>query len=321
MKASKVICETMIKQGVEVVFGITGGAIMPLYDYLYDYQDKIKNIIARHEQGAVHAAEGYARAIGRVGTALSTSGPGGTNMVTGIMDAFMDSVPIVAMGGQVATTLIGNDAFQETDMMGITMPITKHSFQLRDPNDAASTIIKAYKIAISGRPGPVYIDLPKDMQNSEVTKPIPKDVDIPSYKPTINPNPLQLKKASELIMNAERPLIMAGGGVNISLAHKELFKFVETLWIPVVTTTMGKGCFPEDHPLSLGVTGMHGTEQANWSVINCDLLIAIGCRFSDRVTGELKSFQEGKKIIHIDIDPSEIGKNVKAHVPIVGDVK
>ena len=206
-------------------------------------------------------------------------------------------------------------------MMGITMPITKHSFQLRDPNEAAATIIKAYKIAISGRPGPVFIDLPKDVQNSEVTKPVPKDVIMETYKPTIQPNPLQLKKAAELIMNSERPLIMAGGGVNISYASKELLMFAETLWIPLITTTMGKGCFPEEHPLSLGVTGMHGTEHANWSLINCDVLIAIGCRFSDRVTGELKSFQEGKKIIHIDIDPSEIGKNVRVHVPIVGDVK
>ncbi len=321
MKAAQVICETMIKQGVDVIFGITGGAIMPLYDQLYDYDDKIRNIISRHEQGAVHAAEGYARASGKVGTALATSGPGGTNLVTGVMDAFMDSVPVVAMAGQVATSLIGNDAFQETDMMGITMPITKHSFQLRNPNEAAATIIKAYKLANTGRPGPVYIDLPKDIQNMEVTERIPDDVDMPTYRPTIKPNPLQLKKAAELIMKAERPVILAGGGVNISYAHKELLKFAESLWIPVATTTMGKGCFPEDHPLSLGVTGMHGTEHANWALINTDLLIAIGSRFSDRVTGEIKSFEQGKKIIHIDIDPSEIGKNVRVHVPIVGDVK
>ncbi len=319
MKAAQVICETMIKQGADIVFGITGGAIMPLYDQLYDYKDKIRNIVVRHEQGALHMAEGYARACGKPGTCLATSGPGSTNMLTGIMDAYMDSVPLVAMGGQVATGLIGNDAFQETDMMGLTLPITKHSFQLRDPNETAATIIKAYKIANTGRPGPVYIDLPKDIQNAEVTKPIPTDVEIKTYKPTIEPNPLQLKKAAQLVMKAERPVILAGGGVIISNAHKELFKFAESLWIPVATTTMGKGCFPEDHPLSLGVTGMHGTEYANWTMINTDLLIAVGTRFSDRVTGDLKSFQEGKKIIHIDIDPTEIGKNVKVHVPIVGD--
>ena len=321
MKGNKLMVETLLKEKVDTLFGITGGAIIPFYDALYDYKDKFRNILVRHEQGAAHAAEGYARASGKVGTCLSTSGPGACNLVTGIADAYMDSVPIVAIGGQVATSLIGNDAFQETDMMGITNPITKQNFQIRKADDIPLVIRKAYKIAREGRPGPVYIDVPKDVQIKETNASIPDEVYIPSYRPTINPNPMQIKRAVKLMLEAERPLILAGGGTIISNAGKELLEFAETLVAPVSTTTMGKGIFPEEHPLALRVTGMHGTEMANYAIINTDVLIAIGCRFSDRITGDTKSFEEGKKIIHIDIDPSEIGKNVKVEVPVVGDSK
>jgi acetolactate synthase-1/2/3 large subunit len=321
MNGSKLMVETLLKEKVDTMFGITGGAVIPFYDSLYDYQKQIRNILTRHEQGAAHAAEGYARASGKVGTCIATSGPGACNLVTGIADALMDSVPIVAIGGQVATSLIGNDAFQETDMMGITTPITKQNFQIRSADAIPETIMKAYKIAISGRPGPVYIDVPKDIQMRETNAAIPDKIDIPSYKPTMNPNPMQLKRAVELILQAERPVILAGGGVVISDASKELIKFAETALVPVVTTTMAKGTFPEDHPLALRVTGMHGTEMANYALINTDVMITIGCRFSDRITGDTKFFQEGKKIIHMDIDPAEIGKNVKVEVPVVGDAK
>ncbi len=321
MKGSEVIVKCLQKQGVKDVFGVTGGAIIPFYDTLYDYKDSIRTIMCRHEQGATHMAAGFARVTGRPGVAVSTSGPGGTNLVTGIMDAYMDSTPMIAMGGQVPTSLVGGDAFQETDMMGITMPITKHNFQITNPEKIAETIMKAFKISTQGRPGPVYIDLPKDIQNAEVNGTIPDDVHIPSYQPTIIPNPVTVKKAIELILKSERPLIIAGGGCIISGAQDDLVKFVNATFIPVSTTTMGKGIFPENHPLSLGVTGMHGEEYANYAAINADCMIAIGCRFSDRITGDLKVFAKGAKVIHADIDPSEIGKNVKVDVPIVGDAK
>lgn len=321
MKGSKLMVETLLKEKVDTFFGITGGVIIPFYDALYDYKGQIRDILVRHEQGAAHAAEGYARASGKVGTCVSTSGPGACNLVTGIADAMMDSVPIVAIAGQVSTSLIGNDAFQETDMIGITIPITKHNYQIRNTDDIPMVIRKAYKLAREGRPGPIYIDVPKDVQLKESNVPIPEKVDIPSYKPRINPNPLQLKKAVNLMLEAERPLILAGGGTIIANAQKELLAFAETLVAPVSTTTMAKGIFPEDHPLSLHVTGMHGTEAANYAIINTDVLIAIGCRFSDRITGDTKSFQEGKKIIHVDIDPSEIGKNVNVEIPVVGDAR
>ncbi len=321
MKGSELMIKAMLKEKVDVLFGINGGAIIPFYDSLYDYQKEIRSILVRHEQGATHAAEGYARASGKVGTCVATSGPGGCNLVTGIADAMMDSVPIVAIAGQVPTHLIGNDAFQETDMIGITIPITKHNFQIRNADDIPLIMGKAYKLAREGRPGPVYIDVPKDIQLKDSNAAIPEKVVIPSYKPTLRPNPIQLKKAVKLMLEAERPLILAGGGTIIADAHRELLAFAETLVAPVSTTTMAKGVFPEDHPLSMHVTGMHGTEAANYAIINTDVLIAIGCRFSDRITGDTKSFQEMKKIIHIDIDPSEIGKNVNVEVPIVGDAR
>ena len=313
--------ETLIKQGVDVTFGFPGGSVIPLFDAFLDYKGKIKNILVRHEQGAAHAAEGYARASGKAGICIATSGPGATNLVTGIADAYMDSVPIIAFGGQVPTNLIGNDAFQEADMMGITIPITKHNFQVRSPNQMAPTIMKAFKIALEGRPGPVYIDLPKDSQAGEVTEPTPNEVLIAGFKPTVKPNPLQIKKAAEAIMAAERPLFLIGHGVIISNASKELQELVSLTNIPVTTTFMGKGAFDERHSLSLGTVGMHGRKIANYATINADLLIAIGCRFSDRVTGSLKTYAENAKVIHADIDPAEIGKNVNVDIPIVGDSK
>lgn len=319
MKGSEVIVKCLLKQDVRHIFGITGGAIIPFYDELYRYQDRIQNIICRHEQGAAHMAAGFARACGKPGVAVATSGPGGTNLITGIMDAFMDSTPMIAMAGQVPTSLVGNDAFQETDMMGLTLPITKHNFQIRNPEHIADTLLKAFKIAVEGRPGPVYVDLPKDVQNAEVKGEIPDKVEIRSYRPTIKPNPLQIKKAVEAILKSERPVIIAGGGCIIAGAQDQLIEFANLSCIPVNTTTMGKGIFPENHPLSLGVMGMHGEEQANYAAINTDCIIAIGCRFSDRITGDTRLFAKDAKIIHADVDPTEIGKNVRVDVPIVGD--
>ncbi|MBU0758461.1 MAG: biosynthetic-type acetolactate synthase large subunit [Nanoarchaeota archaeon] len=321
MKGNEVLVKTLIKKDVDKIFGITGGAVIPLYDSLYRHKDKITTFMCRHEQGAAHMASGYARVTGKPGVVVATSGPGGTNIVTGIMDAYMDSTPMIAMGGQVPVRMIGGDSFQETDMMGITMPITKHNFQIRNPEKLSETILKAFKIATEGRPGPVYIDLPKDVQTQDVRSEIPDSVSIPSYKPISSPNPLPIKKAVELISGSERPMIIAGGGCIIADAQKELFDFVEASSIPISTTTMGKGIFPERHDLSLGVIGMHGEEFANYAAINTDCLISIGCRFSDRITGSLKTFCVNAKIIHADIDPSEIGKNVKVDVPIVGDAK
>ncbi len=321
MNGANMIIKMLIREKTNVTFGFPGGAVIPLFDAFLEHKDKIKNVLVRHEQGAAHAAEGYARASGKAGVCIATSGPGACNLVTGIADAYMDSVPIIAFGGQVPTTLIGNDAFQETDMMGITLPITKHNFQIRNANKIAETIMKAFKIAQSGRPGPVYIDLPKDIQVEEVTEPIPRDVAIPGFKLTIKPNPVQIKLAVEAILNSERPLLLVGQGVVISNAHKELREFVNLTKIPVTTTFMGKGVFDERHPLSLGTVGMHGRKIANYATLNADLLIAIGCRFSDRITGNLKTYAENAKIIHADIDPAEIGKNVEVDIPIVGDAK
>jgi acetolactate synthase I/II/III large subunit len=321
MNGAHTIIKTLIKEGVTVTFGFPGGSVIPLFDAYLDYKGKLKNILVRHEQGAAHAAEGYARASGKPGVCIATSGPGATNLVTGIMDAYMDSTPIIAFGGQVPTSLIGNDAFQESDMMGITLPITKHNFQVRTPNQMASTIMKSFKIASEGRPGPVYIDLPKDTQVGEVTEPIPEEVSIAGFQPTLTPNPLQIKKAAEAIVNSKKPLLLVGQGVIISEASKELHELVEIAQIPVTTTYMAKGAFDEYHDLSLGSIGMHGRKIANYATIHSDLLISLGCRFSDRITGNLKTYAENAKVIHADVDPAEIGKNVKVDIPIVGDAK
>jgi len=325
MKGAEAIIRSLEKEGVKHMFGILGGAIMEVYDVLYDTDpNELRHILMRHEQCAAHAAEGYARASGKVGVCMATSGPGATNLVTGIADAYMDSIPIVALTGNVATHLIGNDAFQEADIVGITMPITKHNFQITDPDDVPFIFKAAFKIASTRRPGPVLIDLPKDIQQKELKEKFvyPKDVDLPGYKVVESGgHPQQLKLAADLLINAERPVILAGGGVITSNASAELFKLAESLFIPVTTTSMGKGCFPEDHPLALGMVGMHGRKPANLMVMESDVLFAIGCRFDDRITGNVKYFAQDAKIIHADIDASEIGKNVEVDVPIVGDAR
>lgn len=319
MKGAEAIVKAMEGEGVKVIFGIPGGASIPLYDVLYDAN--IRHILVRHEQVAAHAADGYARVSGEVGVCSATSGPGATNLITGIANAYMDSVPIVAITGQVARPFIGKDSFQEADSIGITMPITKHNFQLRSVEEIPSVIKKAFRIAKTGRPGPVLIDMPKDVQMIEGEVEFPKDVEITGYKPTLKGNINQIKRAVDVITNANRPIILAGGGVIISGAEKELHGLSEMLLAPVITTLMGKGAFPEDHPLGLGMIGMHGRKAANYAINDADVVIAIGCRFSDRSTGNVDCFAPEAKIIHIDIDPAEIGKNVRVDLPIVGDAK
>ncbi|AFC98982.1 acetolactate synthase, large subunit, biosynthetic type [Methanocella conradii HZ254] len=319
MPGARALIRCLEAEGVDTIFGYPGGVVLPIYDELYD--SSIRHILVRHEQAAAHAADGYARATGRVGVCLATSGPGATNLVTGIATAYMDSVPIVAMTGQVVTSLIGNDAFQEADITGITIPITKHNYLIKDAKELPRIVKEAFYIASTGRPGPVLIDIPKDVSAGLIDYTPVEKVQLPSYKPTYSGHPLQIKKACELIEKAERPVMLVGGGAIISGAHEEVRQLAETLMAPVTTTLMGKGAFPEDHPLSLGMLGMHGTRYANYAVIDCDLLIAIGARFDDRVTGKIESFAPRAKIIHIDIDPAELGKNVRVDVPIVGDAR
>lgn len=319
MKGGEAIIKSLADEDVDVVFGYPGGVLLPLYDVIYD--SDLKHILVRHEQCAAHAADGYARASGKVGVCIGTSGPGATNLVTGIATAYMDSSPILALAGQVATHLIGNDAFQEVDTLGITMPITKHSFQPMDATEIPKMIKSGFYIARTGRPGPVVIDMPKDVQEQEFEMESEIKIDLPGYKPTKKGHPLQIKRASQVIMNSKKPVILAGGGVILSNSSKELLKLSEVINAPVTTTLMGKGSFPEDHPSSMGMLGMHGRKASNFIVDECDCLIAIGCRFSDRTTGNLAEFAKNAKIIHIDIDPAEIGKNVEVDVPIVGDAK
>ncbi len=319
MKGSRAIIQSLTDQGVDVVFGYPGGVLLPLYDEIYD--SDLRHILVRHEQCAAHAADGYARASGKVGVCIGTSGPGATNLVTGIATAYMDSSPVVALAGQVASHLIGNDAFQEVDTLGITMPITKHSYQPMDPAEIPPMIKSAFYIASTGRPGPVVLDLPKDVQEAELEYPENIIIDLPGYKPTKKGHPLQVKRAADVILKAKKPVILAGGGVILSASSEEIFKLSELLGAPVTTTLMGKGCFPEDNSLSLGMLGMHGRKVSNFLVDDCDCLIAVGCRFSDRTTGDVSKFATKAKIIHIDVDPAEIGKNVPVDVPIVGDAK
>jgi len=323
MKGSEAIIRSIEAEGVEHMFGILGGAIMEVYDVLYD-NSSIRHILMRHEQCAAHAAEGYARAKGVQGVCMATSGPGATNLVTGIADAYMDSTPVVAFTGQVPTNMIGNDAFQEADIVGITMPITKHNFQIMDPDDIPSTIKSAFMIASSRRPGPVIVDLPKDIQVKQLTKKFayPKEVTLPGYKIKVSGgHPNQVKAVAELLVSSERPVVVAGGGVIQAGASSELSALAESLMLPVASTLMGKGSIPENHPLSLGMLGMHGRKATNLLVSDCDVLFAIGCRFSDRITGNTDYFASGAKIIHADLDASEIGKNVDVDIPIVGDAK
>ncbi|HOI72021.1 MAG TPA: acetolactate synthase large subunit [Methanobacterium sp.] len=319
MKGSEAIIKSLQDQGVDVVFGYPGGVLLPLYDELYD--SDLKHILVRHEQCAAHAADGYARASGKVGVCIGTSGPGATNLVTGIATAHMDSSPILAIAGQVATGLIGRDAFQEVDTLGLTMPITKHNFQAMHADEIPGIIKSSFYIANTGRPGPVAIDLPKDVQEEEFDYKNDFQIDLPGYKPTKKGHPLQIKKASNLILNSKKPVILAGGGVIISESSDELMELSKVINAPVTTTLMGKGSFSEDHPLSIGMLGMHGRKVANMMVDECDCLIVIGCRFSDRTTGKVDEFAPNAKIIQIDVDPAEIGKNVSIDVPIVGDAK
>lgn len=316
---AEILLESLKKEKVEVMFGYPGGSVLPIFDKLYDAQ--LGFILTRHEQGAAHAADGYARATGKVGVCIATSGPGATNLVTGIATAYMDSIPIVALTGQVKTFLIGNDAFQEADVMGITRPITKHNYLVKDVRELAKTIKEAFHIARSGRPGPVVVDIPVDVQLHEAEFQYPKEVDIRSYKPTYKGHIGQIKRAAKAIVSSKRPIIYAGGGVIISGASKELYELATRTHIPVTTTLLGLGGFPETHELSLGMLGMHGTAYANHAIMESDLIIAVGARFDDRVTGKLDEFAPHAKIIHIDIDPASVSKNVKVDIPIVGDCK
>jgi acetolactate synthase I/II/III large subunit len=317
---AQIICESLIAEGVDVMFGFPGGVLLPFYDTLPQYP-QIRHILVRHEQAAAHAADGYARATGKTGVCMATSGPGATNLVTGIANAYLDSVPMVALTGQVTRALIGKDAFQEIDIAGITLPITKHSYVVMDTASLAKTFKEAFYIARSGRPGPVLIDIPKDVMQEMAEFSYPERVFLPGYKIPTSGHPTQLKNAATMINEATRPLILAGRGVIISQASAELKELAEKAQVPVTTTLLGIGCFPENHMLSFGMVGMHGNGYANKALDACDLLIAIGTRFSDRVTGKISNFAPHAKIIHIDMDPAEIGKNVRVDVPIVGDVK
>jgi acetolactate synthase-1/2/3 large subunit len=319
MTGARILLESLKREGVEVIFGYPGGQVLPIFDQLYDFG--LKFILTRHEQGAAHAADGYSRATGKVGVCLATSGPGATNLVTGIATAYMDSIPMVAITGQVGTHLIGNDAFQEADVTGITRPITKHNFLVKDVKDLAQTIAEAFYIASSGRPGPVLIDIPVDVQRADTEFIWPEKIKIRSYQPTYSGHPGQIKKAAKLISSAKKPIIYAGGGVITSGAHLVLKELAEKIQAPLTTTFMGLGSFPGTHKLFLGMLGMHGTAYANHATMEADLIIAVGARFDDRVTGRLDNFAPYAKVIHIDIDPSSISKNVRVDIPIVGDAK
>jgi acetolactate synthase-1/2/3 large subunit len=320
MSGSQALVESLKREGVKVIFGIPGGAIVPVYDVLYD-EKEIRHILMRHEQCAAHAADGYARVMRRPGVCMATSGPGATNLVTGIANAYMDSSPVIAITGQVATHMIGKDAFQEIDIIGITTPITKYNYQVRRVEDIPRIVKEAFYIASTGRPGPVLIDVPRDMQTGVAEVDFNVKINIRGYKPNIEPHPLQVKKAVDILVNSERPIILAGGGVHWSKAYEELLTLAELLMAPVATTFMGKGVIPENHPLSLGCIGMHGRIEANKSIMAADVILAVGVRFSDRSTGKVDEFCHDAKIIHIDIDPSEIRKNVPVHLPIVADAK
>jgi acetolactate synthase-1/2/3 large subunit len=320
MTGKQMVIEVLKQEGVDVIFGFPGGAIIDVYDTL-EKDGTIKHVLVRHEQGAAHAADGYARASGKVGVCIATSGPGATNTVTGVATANMDSVPIVVFTGQVPTALIGNDAFQEVDIVGITRPCTKHNYLVKDVKDLPHALKEAFYIARSGRPGPVLVDLPKDVQNAKAEFDYPEKIKLRSYNPVTEPHGKQIERAYRLIEKAKRPVIYAGGGVIISDADKELRAFAKAIYVPVTMTLMGLGGFPGTHELSLGMLGMHGTYCANMAMANSDLIIAIGARFDDRVTGKIEAFAPMAKIIHLDIDPTSIQKNVKVDVPIVGDCK
>jgi len=319
LSGAQILLESLKREGVDVIFGFPGGAVIDIYDQLPSYP--IKHVLVRHEQGAIHAADGYARASGKVGVCLATSGPGATNTVTGIATAYMDSIPVVIFTGQVPTPLIGNDAFQEVDIVGITRSCTKHNYLVKDVKDLARTIKEAFYLAASGRPGPVLVDIPKDVQQAKTAYKYPKTISMRSYNPTYEPNVKQIRKVAKLISQAKKPIIYAGGGVISSNASEGLTWLAKTLHIPVTATLMGLGCYPGDDPLWLGMLGMHGTFAANHGIQNADLILAIGSRFDDRVTGKISEFGSKATIIHVDIDPTSIQKNVSVHVPVVADCK
>lgn len=318
--AAEALIRCLEKENVEIIFGYPGGANLPVYDALYR-STRINHVLVRHEQGAVHAADGYARVTGKVGVCLATSGPGATNLVTGIANAYMDSIPLVALTGQVSTSQVGTDAFQEVDITGITLPITKHNYLVKDPRKLPAIVKSAFHIAATGRPGPVLIDLPRDVAQAMIEFKYPASVRLPGYKPTYRGHPTRIHEIAGLIKQSHRPVIYAGGGILSANAAAELLQLAELISAPVTNTFMGLASFPGDHPLFLGMLGMHGTRYANLAVTECDMLIALGARFDDRVTMHLQSFAPEATVIHIDIDPAEIGKNVITHVPLVGDVK
>ena len=317
---AQMVCESLLREGVEVIFGLPGGAILPLYQTLPEYPE-LRHILVRHEQGASHAADGYARVTGRPGVAWATSGPGATNLITGIATAQMDSIPMVIVTGQVARAAIGSDAFQETDTTGITLPITKHNYLVMHASEIPRVIKEAFYIASTGRQGPVLVDIPKDVFTEEAEAEYPETIDLPGYKPNLEGHPSQIKRAAQLIEEAQRPIILAGHGILFSEACDELRELAEKAQIPVITTLLGISSFPDDHMLCVGMPGMHGMAFASLAIEEADLLIALGMRFDDRITGKPSAFAVNSKKIHVDIDPSEIGKNVKVDVPIVGDLK
>lgn len=319
---SELVLETLIELGVDTIFGYPGGAVLPLYDAIYNYKDKgIRHILARHEQGALHEAEGYAKSTGKIGVAIVTSGPGATNAITGIADGMSDSVPMLIFTGQVATPGIGKDAFQEADIIGITMPITKYNYQIRDVTEIPRVITEAIHIATTGRPGPVVIDLPKNVTEVKTSVYHDPTINIPSYQPTIEPNALQVKKILEQLKKSKKPVIIAGGGANYAGASKELVAFAERYNVPVVSTLLSLGVMPIEHPLSLGMGGMHGSYAANMAMSQADFMINFGSRFADRLTGNPATFAKKAVVAHVDIDPAEIGKVVKTQIPVVGDAK
>ena len=320
LTGSQMVCESLIREGVDVIFGLPGGAILPLYQTLPEYP-KLRHILVRHEQGAAHAADGYARVTGKAGVAWATSGPGATNLVTGIATAQMDSIPMVVITGQVTRAAIGSDAFQEPDTTGITLPITKHNYLVMESKDIPRIIKEAFHIATTGRPGPVLIDLPKDVLQEIDDFEYPEEIDIPGYKPNLQGQPAQIKRASQVISKSKRPVILAGHGVIFSGAFSEVRALAEKAQIPVITTLLGISSFPDDHVLCVGMPGMHGMAYASKAIEEADLLVALGMRFDDRITGKTSAFALNSKKIHIDIDPSEIGKNIPVDVPIVGDLK
>lgn len=320
MSGSQLVLETLKSLGVDTIFGYPGGAVLPFYDAIYSFEG-IRHILGRHEQGCVHEAEGYAKSTGKIGVAVVTSGPGATNAITGIADAMSDSVPLLVFTGQVATPGIGKDAFQEADMVGMTMPITKYNYQVRDTADIPRIVTEAVHIATTGRPGPVVIDLPRDISAKEVDFVYPSDVNLPSYQPTIQPNELQIKKILSQLSKSKKPVILSGGGVAYAGASEALLTLAERYQIPVVTTLLGQGTIATDHPLFLGMGGMHGTFAANIAMTEADLMINIGSRFDDRLTGNPKTFAKNAKVVHIDIDPAEIGKIIAVDIPVVGDAK